>query len=1058
MMQKILTKIFGTQFDREMRKLQPIVNKINTEFEKLSSLSDEDLSAKTTEFKQKIQEYISDKQDNLDKLQKQYEQTVDEDEKDKIGIEIDEAKKTLDDSTQEILTEILPETYAVVKETCHRLLGKKWKIRGREMEWNMVPYDVQLIGAIALYQGKVAEMKTGEGKTLVATMPLYLNALVGKGAHIVTVNDYLAQRDAEWMGEIYKFLGLSIGCIYSDMDFEEKKAQYQCDITYGTNNEFGFDYLRDNMAVIPEGVVQRGHFYCIVDEADSVLIDEARTPLIISGTVEHSKNFYRELNPQIRNLVKKQLALVNGILSDVDMIVNQGIDGTNSFEFGEKLLTIKRAAPKSKRFLKLIKEGRYRKEMNDVEGQYLREKQLHLIDEKLYYTIEESQRSAELNDIGQEELSKYDRTLFVMPDLDEEIEKVNQNEKLTAEEKQAKKQKIQAEFLEKNEKLHNIKQMLVAYSLFEKDVEYIVKDDRVIIVDQFTGRLMPGRRFSEGLHQALEAKEMVHIQEATQTLATITLQNYFRMYTKLAGMTGTAVTEATEFEEIYKLPVIEIPTNEPVRRVDYDDLIFRTKKEKYNAIVDEIEHWYSKRRPVLVGTISVEVSEVISRLLKRKGVIHEVLNAKYHQKEAEIVAHAGESGAITIATNMAGRGTDIKLGQGIVKCPTCYIKCLENCDQSGSNAPESRENCLKNVPCGLHIIGTERHESRRIDRQLRGRSARQGDPGSSSFYLSLEDDLMRIFGSDRIANLMSKMGLQDGEAIKHPWMTKAVENAQKRVEGHNFETRKQLIKYDDVMNQQREVIYSYRRKVLKGLNLRDEIIEMISDAVGNKVYEFLGESQYEENWPIEDLSRWFSSELGVKLSLSGIVENIHSQEALVDEIVSQLKEAYKTKEKGFEEQQRALERYSLLKVVDSEWKDHLYEMDRLKEGIGFRAYAQKDPLIEYKKESYELFLNLIDKIKEKVIKNVFTLYPAIYHQVQQTDKDIELSHTARTAFDAARDQAQTAGNQVAQNIVPQREERELPKRKPIHVERIGRNDPCPCGSGKKYKYCCGRKG
>lgn len=1049
MIQKYLTKLFGSHFEREMKKMRPIIDKINVEFEKLSSLSDEDLSAKTGEFKQKINEYISDRQNNLNQLEKEYEATVDEDEKDKIGNEIDDAKEKLETAIEEILNEILPEAFAVVKEVCHRLVGKKWLVRGHEIEWGMIPYDVQLVGAIALHQGQIAEMKTGEGKTLAATMPLYLNALIGKSAHIVTVNDYLAQRDAEWMEEIYKFLGMTVGCLYSDMDFEEKKAQYQCDITYGTNNEFGFDYLRDNMSISPEGVVQREYFYCIVDEADSVLIDEARTPLIISGAVEDSKNYYRELAPQIRQLVKKQLNLVNDILSEIDsMLKNNKIDD-NSFEFGTKLLTIKRAAPKYKKFLKIIKEGKYKKYMNEVEGQYLREKKLHLIDEELFYYIEEGKHSAELNEKGQDELSKYDKSLFVMPDLDEEIEKIDAQENLSTSEKQTKKQKVQEEFLEKNEKLHNIKQMIVAFSLFEKDVEYIVKDDRVIIVDQFTGRLMPGRRFSEGLHQALEAKEKVHIQKATQTLATITLQNYFRMYSKLSGMTGTATTESTEFNEIYKLPTIEIPTNEPIRRIDYDDVIFRTKKEKYNAIIEEIARCYSDRRPVLVGTISVEVSEIISRLLKRKGIPHEVLNAKYHQKEAEVVRYAGESGSITIATNMAGRGTDIKLGKGVVRCQNCVIKNINNIKSAGENAPKNSDNCHKNVPCGLQVIGTERHESRRIDRQLRGRSGRQGDPGCSKFYISLEDDLMRIFGSERIANLMTKMGLKDGEAIKHPWMTKAVENAQKRVEAHNFEIRKQLIKYDDVMNQQREVIYSYRRKVLKGFNLRQEIIEMLTDVVENRVYEFVGKSQYEENWPIEDISRWFDNEFGVAITLNS--ETINSKDALIDEIVSQLNDAYQAKEKNFEEHQRDLERYSLLKVVDSEWKNHLYEMDRLKEGMGLRAYAQKDPLIEYKRESYELFLNLIDTIKEKVIKNVFTLYPTIYHLTKKEDKNVQLSHSERKAFGI-----QTSNQERPKTS--QNGEENIQKLKPIISQKVGRNEPCPCGSGKKFKHCCGKKG
>lgn len=1056
MKQKLLSKLFGNHLERELKKVQPIVDQINEEFKKLSHLSDEELASKTGEFKKKIASYISPYQDRITELEEELEASP-ENEKDRIGIEIDSANQELQNATEEILNEILPEAYAVVKETCRRLLGKKWLVRGHEMVWNMVPYDVQLVGAIVLHQGKIAEMKTGEGKTLVATMPLYLNALVGKGAHIVTVNDYLAQRDAEWMGEIYKFLGLTVGCIHSEMDTVERKAQYQCDITYGTNNEFGFDYLRDNMAISKDGVVQRGHYYCIVDEADSVLIDEARTPLIISGPVAHSKNYYRELNPQIRKLVKKQQALANKLLLEVETMIKDRKIEENSFEFGEKLLMVKHAAPKSSRFLKIIKNAEYKKLMNEAEGQYIREKKLHLIDEQLYYVIDESQRGAELTDIGQEELSKYDSLLFVVPDLDEEFAKIDQSETLSLQEKQLKKQKVQEEFLEKNERLHNIKQMLIAYSLFEKDVDYIVKDNKVIIVDQFTGRLMPGRRYSEGLHQAIEAKEEVRIQEATQTLATITLQNYFRMYKKLAGMTGTAITEAIEFNEIYKLPVVEVPTNEPVRRIDLDDAVYRTKREKFNAIVDEIEYWYNKRRPVLVGTIAVETSEIISRLLKRRNIPHEVLNAKYHQKEAEIVAHAGESGAVTIATNMAGRGTDIKLGQGIVRCPTCVIKCEENCEQAGINAPGDPSGCEKEPPCGLHIIGTERHESRRIDLQLRGRSARQGDPGSSRFYLSLEDDLMRIFGSERIANILSRLGLEEGEAIKHPWITKAVENAQKRVESHNFEIRKQLLKYDDVMNQQREVIYSYRRKVLQGTNLRDEIMEMLADVVENKVDSLVGETEFEEEWPLEDLISWFNNELGVQIPIKEL-EGITSHQALSEKIIQYLEKAYEEKEQGFEREQRSLERYALLSIVDSEWKDHLYNMDRLKEGIGFQAYAQKDPLIEYQKEGYELFLSLIDRIKEKVIQKVFTLYPVTYFQVkrQAVPQEMEAHHSAQTAFDMARQQAVASG-ETAQMQNAGRGNSKPQKAKPVHVEKVGRNDPCPCGSGKKYKYCCGRK-
>ena len=1063
MIKKVLKKIFGTQFDREVKKIQPVVDEINRIYEGLSSLSEEELKHKTVEFKEKIQDSIDKKQQLVDELELRYDETSDDNEKDRIGFQIDDAKKDLDEETKKVLEEILPDAFAVIKETCKRLVGTSWSVRGRETKWNMIPYDVQLIGAISLHKGMVTEMKTGEGKTLAATMPLYLNALVGKGSHLITVNDYLAQRDAEWMGQIYNYHGLTVGCIYGEQEPSVRRKQYAADITYGTNNEFGFDYLRDNMAVSPEGLVQREHHYCIVDEADSVLIDEARTPLIISGTVEHSKNYFRELNPQIRKLVIKQQRLVNELLYEINTMIENGTEQENDFEFGKKMLIVKRAAPKSKRFLKLLKDGPYQKMMNEVEGQYLREKQLHKIDEQLYYAIDEGQRSADLNEMGQDELSKYDSTLFVMPDLDEEIEKINNDEFLDPATKQAEKQKVQEDFLEKNEKLHNIKQMLLAYSLFEKDVEYIVTDNRVVIVDQFTGRIMPGRRFSEGLHQALESKENVQIQKATQTLATITLQNYFRMYTKLAGMTGTAITEQVEFEEIYKLPVIEIPTNEPIRRIDYDDLIYRTKKEKYEALTDEIEEMYKQRRPVLVGTISVEVSEIISRLLKRKNVPHEVLNAKYHEKEAEIVEYAGLPGAVTIATNMAGRGTDIKLGEDVVRCDTCIIDCVGDCENAGSNKPTPDHNCKEKMPCGLYIIGTERHESRRIDRQLRGRSGRQGDPGSSKFFLSLEDDLMRIFGSDRIAGLMSHMGLEEGDAIKHPWMTKAVENAQKKVEGHNFEIRKQLIKYDDVMNQQREVIYSYRRKVLRGLNLRDEVLEMLDDTINSKVSSIIGSTEYEENWPLEDIVGWFENELGVKLNISLELGSIRNQEDLVDILYKQLTKAYAKKEKHFEDEQRKLERYSVLKVVDEQWKDHLYEMDRLKEGIGLRAYGQRDPLIEYKKESFELFLNLIDTIKEKVIKNVFTLYPALYYQVQDRVKDMQLSHKERNAFDhvasRAEEQRERMQNMQQGQHQPQQQHEE-PKRQPMirEEEKVGRNDPCPCGSGKKYKHCCGQKG
>ncbi len=1045
----ILKKVFGTQYERDMKKIQPIIDQIKREEEKIKNLSDEELQAKTNEFKAKIRDYLFDAEKEVAELQDEYNQTIDENEKDAIGIKIDNAQKKLKEKTQEILGQILPEAYAVVREACKRLLGQKWTVRGFEYTWDMVPYDVQLVGAIALHQGKIAEMATGEGKTLVATMPLYLNALVGKGVHLVTVNDYLAQRDSEWMGGVYRFLGLSVGCIHTDMSTDERKAQYNCDITYGTNSEFGFDYLRDNMAVSAEQIVQRGHFYAIVDEVDSVLIDEARTPLIISGPVGESRHYFRELNPQVRHLVQNQLSLVNKILKEAENLIDNDGSVKDEFEFGHKLLTVKRGAPKSKRLLKILKNGEYKKMMNAVEGEYLRDKKLHLIDEQLFFVIEERQGSAELTDKGQDVLSKYDPSLFVVPELDKELEKIRKDNMLSIEEKIKRQEEINNEYFEKNEKLHNIKQLLKAYSLFERDKDYIVVNDRVVIVDEFTGRPMPSRRFSEGLHQALEAKELVKIKEATQTLATITLQNYFKKYEKLAGMTGTAVTEENEFNEIYKLPVMVIPTNEPVRRIDYDDVIFRTKREKYKAIIDEIEYWNQQGRPVLVGTISVEVSETLSRALQRRGIKHNVLNAKYHEQEANIVKEAGQSGAVTIATNMAGRGTDIKLGKGIVRCEKCYIKCIGDIQDAGKNAPESPESCKDNMPCGLHIIGTERHESRRIDRQLRGRSGRQGDPGSSRFYLSLEDDLMRLFGSDRIAGLMAKLGLKDGDSIKHPWMSKAVENAQKRVEAHNFEIRKQLLKYDDVMNQQREVIYSYRRNVLKGLNLRNEIMEMMEDIVSHKIEELIPEGLYPEDWPIEDIINWFNQQFHIQLDLEDVMQEKMTKEDLAEKIFSLLSKEYEKKEALFPEQQRELERYSLLKVVDAEWKDHLYEMDRLREGIGLQAYAQKDPLIEYKKESFELFNALIKRIEENVITNVFTLYPMGHYEVIKEPEVISLSYESASAFSNPNTESATVNTDNPEKPA---------KRRPIRIgQKVGRNDPCRCGSGKKYTYCCGRK-
>ncbi|KPJ59609.1 MAG: preprotein translocase subunit SecA [Latescibacteria bacterium DG_63] len=1000
MIQRVVSKIFGTKHERDLKRMAPLVDEINRIWQGLSGLTDEELAAKTDEFKHRV----------------------------KDGATLDE---------------LLPEVYAVVKETCKRLVGRKWSVCEQETTWDMVPYDVQLIGAVVLNEGKIAEMATGEGKTLVATMPLYLNALAGRGAHLVTVNDYLARRDSEWMGEIYKFLGLSVGCIQNDMDSTQRRTQYEADITYGTNNEFGFDYLRDNMAVRLEDRVQRGHHYAIVDEVDSVLIDEARTPLIISGAVSHSTQRYSELKPDVQHLVRNQTALANRLISEVEELLK---DGGDTYEVGIKLLQVQRGAPKNKRFLKVMKDSSLKKLIMRVEADFLREKRLHLLDEELYFSIDEKSHSVSLSEKGRENLSPRGKSLFMLPDLSEELGRISEDESLSEKEKAERKEDLYRLHAETSEKIHNIYQLLKAYSLFEKDVEYVVKDGRVLIVDEFTGRLMPGRRYSDGLHQALEAKEGVKVEGETQTLATITLQNYFRMYEKLAGMTGTAETEASEFYEIYKLDVVVIPTNESVRRVDYQDAIFRTRREKLAQVINEIERMYNKGRPVLVGTVSVEVSETLSRLLKRKGIEHSVLNAKYHKMEAEIVAKAGRAGAVTIATNMAGRGTDIKLGEGVVKCEKCCVICDDDC--SKCDHENMREKCMADMDCGLHIVGTERHESRRIDRQLRGRSGRQGDPGSSRFFLSLEDDLMRLFGSDRIASVMSRLGVQDGEVIQHPMVTKAIGRAQKRVEAYNFDIRKHLLEYDDVMNQQREVIYSRRLRALEGEELTDEIREMIGDLVEEKVDEFVDEHRPSEDWDLDSLEEELKGIFLHDFGLKQFGERRSSKEEVLDFSLERAKELYANREKELgSDIMRELERLVSLRIIDEAWKDHLYEIDQLKEGIGLRAYGQKDPLIEYKSEAFRAFVGLDQKLAQETLKLVMRAdvrrAPAPPREVAQPAA--VATHAQVSAF-AGGAPPPAGGEDIA------RSQKLAPVRRA--VQKVGRNDPCPCGSGKKYKKCC----
>jgi len=1011
-MPNVITKIFGTKHDRDVKKLRPIVDEINESYEKLTSLSDDELKAKTDEFRKRLAE-----------------------------------GETLDD--------VLPEAFAVVKDACRRLAGTTWDVVGIETEWNMVPYDVQLMGGVVLHQGKISEMATGEGKTLVATLPTYLNALSGKGVHIVTVNDYLAKRDSEWMGMIFKYLGLTVGCIQNEMDSAERKVEYQKDITYGTNNEFGFDYLRDNMAQTAEERVHRGYNYAIVDEVDSVLIDEARTPLIISGPVKSSiHERYAEMRPTVSTLVRKQTNLINEKIARAEKLLQAG-NHDDEYQAGELLLSASRGAPKNKKYLKLSKEPGIISLINRVESDYLRDKKSHLIDETLYYVISEKENTINLTDNGRAQFSKAEQELFEIPDITEAMSEIEGDSTLPPEEKTKKIDELYRVHSERSEKVHSISQLLRAYTLFEKDVEYVVQDGKIMIVDEFTGRLMPGRRYSDGLHQAIEAKEKVKIEGESQTLATITLQNYFRMYDKLAGMTGTAETEAQELWDIYKLDVVCIPTNEPVRRIDSEDVIYRTRREKYNAIIDEIVECYNSSRPVLVGTISVEVSETLSRMLKRKGVPHNVLNAKHHRQEAEIVSKAGQPHAVTIATNMAGRGTDIKLGKAIVKHPNCALKDPRLDEEI---CPFIRElDCLEHVPCGLHIIGTERHESRRIDRQLRGRSGRQGDPGSSRFYLSLEDDLMRLFGSDRLGRIMDRLGVEEGEVITHKMVTKAIERAQKRVEMQNFSIRKHTLEYDDVMNAQREVIYDRRLAALERESIKEEVVELIDSVLERLIDQYCPVKVYPENWSLQEFAE--EARNIYLLNIDFKKEDIPdlTREKLFGQVQKAVMTFYGQKERAYgDEIMRRLERYAVLMTIDRHWRDHMYEMDQLKTGIGLRAYGQRDPLVEYKRESFRIFSDLIDVIDKDIVSMVFKL------QVNVPEKSREERRREAQHGNVVASHQESVGMGFgsatqSEEANPMAAAAERGKAKPFkrQGQKIGRNDPCPCGSGKKYKKCHG---
>ena len=1010
----IIKKIFGDKHEKDLKVLWPIVDEINSYYEKIKDLSDQELIAKTSEFKEKIQAHTAEIRNQIEELKHKLQSDEDFD-RQKAYDDLDDLEETLNDQYEEILDQLLPEAFAVVKSTCQRLVGKSWTVAGNKMTWDMVPYDVQLIGGVVLHQGKIAEMSTGEGKTLVATLPMYLNSLTGRGVHLVTVNDYLAKRDSEWMGEIFRFHGITVGCIINTMESTQRQEQYACDITYGTNNEFGFDYLRDNMSVDLSQQVQRKHNYAIVDEVDSVLIDEARTPLIISGPVDRDDFMFADMKPRIERIFRMQKNLVASMVQQAEDMLNG--ENSNESEAGVLLFRSYRGLPKNNKLTKVLSEPSYKRLMQQTEMEFLREKgkNMHIIDEELYFIIDEKNNQIDLTEKGREELAKgsgMEKDYFVLPDLGFEISKFEHDDTMSAEQKLKRKDDLYKKYSEASERIHALHQLLKAYTLFEKDVEYVVTEDgKIAIVDEFTGRVLPGRRYSDGLHQAIEAKENVKVERDSQTLATITLQNYFRMYNKLAGMTGTAETEEGEFFEIYKLEVVVIPTNRPVIRDDQDDAVYKTKREKYNAIIDQIETLKQEGRPVLVGTTSVEVSETISRMLKRKGVQHNVLNAKQHQREAEIVAHAGEISAVTIATNMAGRGTDIKLGAGVK-------------DRGG-----------------LYILGTERHESRRIDRQLRGRSGRQGDPGTSKFYLSLEDDLMRLFGSDRISSVMEKIGIKEGEVIQHPMISKSVERAQKKVEENNFAIRKRLLEYDNTMNSQREVIYARRQKALQGDRLKSEILSQMEEIVEDVV-----QNDFDAVNAIGIKEQIFQMLL-VDIKLEPEEFETLGKEGIIKRITDTALDFYKHKEEMLGSQLMArLERYAILSVIDHKWKEHLREMDDLKEGIGLRAYGQKDPLVEYKTEAFKIFVELLTQVRNESVTFAFKFFPQAAEEVQQR---------RRQTTGRLRESKQSTENIGLTARAPQTNPEG--KVQTVRVEnKVGRNDPCPCGSGKKYKHCHGK--
>jgi preprotein translocase subunit SecA len=1017
-MQWLLRKIVGTKNDRDVKKMRPMVARINAFEEEFQKLSDDALKAKTAEFKARL-------------------------------------------ANGETLADIEIEAFAVVKNACRRLCGTVANVCDHTLTWEMVPFDVQLIGGMALHHGKIAEMATGEGKTLVATMPAYLNALTGQGVHVVTVNDYLARRDSEWMGLVYKFLGLTVGCIQNQMDPATRRQHYACDITYGTNSEFGFDYLRDmGMAYRPEDQVQRGHTYAIVDEIDSILIDEARTPLIISGPAPYSTTQYVELKPLVERLYRKQRELCNQLVQEAKDAIEKNDNDTAM----RKLYQVNQGMPKHPQLQRLMEDSSARRLLEKIDSMMLTEmhkEEGRSLREELYFVIEERNHDANLTDKGCEALSPNDPDAYLLPDIVSAMSDLDGNTELTEELKFEKRQEIQNSFANRSERIHCVDQLIRAYSLYEKDVQYVVQDNQVVIVDENTGRLMSGRRWSDGLHQAVEAKEGVKIERETQTLATITIQNYFRLYKKLSGMTGTAETEADEFHQIYKLDVMVIPTNRPVRRMDYNDFIYKTQREKYNAIIEEITECHKQGQPVLVGTISVDASELVSRMLRRQNIPHNVLNAKNHQREADIVANAGQPGAVTIATNMAGRGTDIKLGPGVVHIDRSVITSQASLESKIDG--KTLRQILTDKPAGLHVIGSERHESRRIDRQLRGRCARQGDPGSSRFYVSLEDDLMRIFGSDKISKLMDRLGIEEGEVMEHKWLNKSIERAQRRVEQHNFSIRKRTLDYDDVMNKQREIIYGFRSETLQSEDVSPQLIEVAGDVINTQADTLIREDDEES---VKLFLDWVNTKfpLGIKRDqIKDIPVNAEGWSALV---LERVKEAYAVKVKVEDpERLRSMERYIVLNAVDTHWQEYLRSMDALRQGVGLRAYGQRDPLVEYKKEAYTMFSDLMDKIKSDITDRMFRAATSLnaFQSFLSALPKVQTQHATVAALGgtttAPAEKVPAAPRPISQQEAAM--EAALSKKiAPVRrdVPKVGRNEPCPCGSGKKYKSCHGANG